>query len=983
MTAKYKIICSFLVLAAHVTAVDTVVPISRKNIAPEGAHFVRGDYLIILANSQLRDVLTNPDGIPVYGDDFTAFKQTQGFDVEIIALDEENLETSTDIRSYLEAYHFSHPLLEYVLLVGDVNGDYTIPTFFIGSINEDEEDVTDYPYTFFNEDPESDNYDILDPQFFIGRWSVRNIGDLINVKIRSMEYVRMENIQSSGEMDYLNRALLVAGNYKTNDGMEVPPEQWPVTPVWTSQWLMERLLNFGFTSIDTAYFHMNYQVIENPLVTESWSSGVGIINYRGWGNSHGWHRPSFYIEDMNDLNHGWKLPVVMSFVCNTGDFGADLYPQTGPSKCFGEELITKGTPSNPKGAVAVIGPSDLDTDTKYNNVICGTTWDNLLENRSAELGPTLFAGKQALIDEFPQLAGPGEVVEFYHHIYGIIGDPSLPVWLTTPSQLSADVEEIPELHQSFIQTIVSDENGAPLKNVVGALILDDVLIGKGVSGPDGQLNIDFSGLSEETELHLYLNLDQYLQKKITLTFVGDDGSPFDPPIIGQFDVFPVIGTGEEYVEANQTFDLSLEITNLSPDNYQGITVELSTLDEGTSNNSFTTEEMNISAFATEQTGTVVTGLITDIPRGSRVRFRVEIGLDGTSIAADTVSLLVGPVESSDPIPPDDYGYWGYDNSDTEYEEAPDFDWIELNPEDGGVGQDLGLTDDTHTDISIGFPFRYYGTWYDSITVCSNGWISFVPCPIDYFWNFSIPMSMGPSGMIAPFMDDLDDNNGTEPFHVFAWQDASSGRLVIQWDNVANGEDDENCPDCVRETFQLILYDPSLYPTATGDGEIIFQYQEINDIDANGNYATVGIESPDQNLGVQYLFNQHLAAGAVMPTEGVAVKFTTDAPPNAIMESAESTPIADEFSFSPGYPNPFNAVTSFRYQMPATNRVKITVYDILGREVRTLLNSTKEAGIHHLRWRGRDNSEKVVSSGIYFIRLESEKFSQTRKVLLLK
>ena len=264
--------------------------------------------------------------------------------------------------------------------------------------------------------------------------------------------------------------------------------------------------------------------------------------------------------------------------------------------------------------------------------------------------------------------------------------------------------------------------------------------------------------------------------------------------------------------------------------------------------------MNVSAFATEQTGTVVTGLITDIPRGSRVRFRVEIGLDGTSIAADTVSLLVGPVESSDPIPPDDYGYWGYDNSDTEYEEAPDFDWIELNPEDGGVGQDLGLTDDTHTDISIGFPFRYYGTWYDSITVCSNGWISFVPCPIDYFWNFSIPMSMGPSGMIAPFMDDLDDNNGTEPFHVFAWQDASSGRLVIQWDNVANGEDDENCPDCVRETFQLILYDPSLYPTATGDGEIIFQYQEINDIECKR--ATMPLWASNhqiQNLGVQYLF----------------------------------------------------------------------------------------------------------------------------------
>jgi len=985
MNINLKILSSFLVFASLTMAADTVVPLSRKHLISEGeiTHLTRGDYLIILADSQLRDVLTNPDGIPVYGDDFAAFKRTQGYNVDIIAIDEENLETSTEIKTYLEAYHASHPLLEYVLLVGDVNGDFTIPTFFIASINEDEEDVTDYPYTFFDEDPESEHYDVLDPQFFLGRWSVRNIGDLINVKVRSMEYVRMSNVQANEELDYLNNALLVAGNYKTNDGMEVPPEQWPVTPVWTSQWLMEKLFGYGYTSIDTAYFHMNYQVIENPLITESWTNGAGIINYRGWGNSHGWHRPSFYIEDLNNLNHGWKLPVVMSFVCNTGDFGADLYPQTGPSKCFGEELITKGTPSNPKGAAAVIGPSDLDTDTKYNNVICGTMWDNLLENRTAELGPALFSGKQALIDEFLQLVGPGEEVEFYHHVYGILGDPSLPVWLTMPSQLSADIEEAPELHQSFIQTIVSDGDGVLLKNVVGALILDDELIGKGVSGPDGELNIDFSDVGDGTELHLYLNLEQFIQKDITLTYVEDDGTPFDPPTLGHFDVFPVLASGKEFVEANQNFELSLEITNPSAEEFQGVSVELSALDEGTINSIFTTEVVDIGSFASEQTSNVVTGLTADIPRGSRIRFRVEFEMDGESIAADTVSLLVGPIEATDPLPPDDYGYWAYDNGDAGYEEAPVYDWIELNPEEGGIGEDLGLTDDTHTDIPIGFSFRYYGSWYDSITVCSNGWISFVLCSIDYFWNFSIPMSMGPSGMIAPFMDDLDDNNGTEPFHVYVWHDASDGRLVIQWDNVANGEDDENCPDCVRETFQLILFDPSIYPTATGDGEILFQYQQINDIDADGNYATVGIESPNQNLGVQYLFNQHLAAGAVMPVEGVAVKITTDAPPNAIMESADSFPIAQIFSLSPAYPNPFNAVTSLRFQLPVTNQVNITVYDILGRKVYTLLNNVKDAGTHHIRWSGRDDSGRTVSSGIYLVRIEAGKFSQTRKVLLLK
>ena len=67
--------------------------------------------------------------------------------------------------------------------------------------------------------------------------------------------------------------------------------------------------------------------------------------------------------------------------------------------------------------------------------------------------------------------------------------------------------------------------------------------------------------------------------------------------------------------------------------------------------------------------------------------------------------------------------------------------------------------------------------------------------------------MGPNALIAPFMDDLDDNVGTEPFKVYSYLDIENDQLIIQWDNVANGEDDEFCgteQDCTRETFQLIL-----------------------------------------------------------------------------------------------------------------------------------------------------------------------------------
>ena len=146
--------------------------------------------------------------------------------------------------------------------------------------------------------------------------------------------------------------------------------------------------------------------------------------------------------------------------------------------------------------------------------------------------------------------------------------------------------------------------------------------------------------------------------------------------------------------------------------------------------------------------------------------------------------------------------------------------------------------------------------------------------------------MGPSGMLAPFMDDLDDNGGTVPLNVYAYN-TGDGRFIVEWDHVLNGEDDQNCPVCIDETFQMILFDPAVYQTSTGDGEIVFQYKEIHDIDQNGNYSTIGIESPDQEDGVQYLFSGNADLGSYWTAnndgffENIAIKFTTGSSPQCM------------------------------------------------------------------------------------------------------
>jgi hypothetical protein len=85
-----------------------------------------------------------------------------------------------------------------------------------------------------------------------------------------------------------------------------------------------------------------------------------------------------------------------------------------------------------------------------------------------------------------------------------------------------------------------------------------------------------------------------------------------------------------------------------------------------------------------------------------------------------------------------------------------------------------------------------------------------------------------------------------------------------------------------------------------------------------------------------------------------------------------------------HPNPFNPVTTIRYQVKTTGPVTLRIYNVAGQLVRTLVSETVEAGrIHDVNWRGQNDSGLEVSSGVYFYRLVTGEYTQTRKMVLLK
>lgn len=114
-------------------------------------------------------------------------------------------------------------------------------------------------------------------------------------------------------------------------------------------------------------------------------------------------------------------------------------------------------------------------------------------------------------------------------------------------------------------------------------------------------------------------------------------------------------------------------------------------------------------------------------------------------------------------------------------------------------------------------------------------------------------------------------------------------------------------------------------------------------------------------------------------------FLDGIPPTAVPEetdgSAEMLP--QKYALFQNFPNPFNAFTTIRVQLPEASEVKLSVYNLLGQEVRRLVDGKVEAGTHSVLWDGRDEDGKPVGSGIYFSRLKVGEIVRTRKAVLLR
>jgi hypothetical protein len=252
-----------------------------------------------------------------------------------------------------------------------------------------------------------------------------------------------------------------------------------------------------------------------------------------------------------------------------------------------------------------------------------------------------------------------------------------------------------------------------------------------------------------------------------------------------------------------------------------------------------------------------------------IAFTLDIsGNGGTYSYHHLQQFTIVPNGTGGPIGPDPYGYYCYDDADTLSGRAPVFSWLELaSPGPGSLISGITDSDMGLDTLVLPFAFKFYGSNFDTITVASNGFAAFGKTPNRGSNNSHIPSADSARYRnLLPMWDDLnpDQNNGGHG-DIYQYYDAANHRWIEEFYQVPHYWNVN-----LQETFQLILLDPAYYPTPTGDGEILFQYQIV----ADPNYATVGIQDPTWTRAIQYECNGVYDANAATIVNSRAVRFTT-------------------------------------------------------------------------------------------------------------
>ena len=194
--------------------------------------------------------------------------------------------------------------------------------------------------------------------------------------------------------------------------------------------------------------------------------------------------------------------------------------------------------------------------------------------------------------------------------------------------------------------------------------------------------------------------------------------------------------------------------------------------------------------------------------------------------------------------------------------------------------------------------------------------------------------------------------------------SSPGQIGDFWfqENVSNGVASAAVAYGTWHWQKIVVDGQNISVTAWADGEAMpdtatYSYEALTTTEAPS-FILVGVTDDDSSsVQVDEIWYNERPAG---------------------LGISDEAPIASRYELGQNYPNPFNPTTHIRFNIPETANAKLTVFNVMGEEVATLVNDVMQAGGHTVSWNAAS-----MPTGVYFYQLESGNFSQTKKLLLVK
>jgi hypothetical protein len=736
------------------------------------------------------------------------WKHKKGMRSKVVTLSEIGSSTA-QIKSYIQTAYDTWPVPpEFILLVGAPNllpwGQSYSDNFYM--------DVTG---DFLN--------DIL-----VGRLTVHNNAEAQNVVNKILLYERNPHMVDS--LWFTNACLIVREDNDPYDD----------SIYWSdANYAKNLMLANEYNTIDTLSRLAGNNTND---VIQSVNDGRAFVMFRGQGVGN-WWSPFDVNPDLTA--NGERLPIVLSVTCRT--IG------TGSTAATAEKWLLTGTTTNPRGGVGFFATTTVISGGAYlRSATAKGFFTGLFVDKKRTFGEACETGRLNVYNLY------GSTSEYRG--FATLGDPELNIWTHTPRPIGvAHVPSLSATDDSLLVTVML--YGSGIDSALVCIVLDTTVYEYGYTDGDGEIVFPLSNL-HPGQMDVTVTGRNLMPYEALVSIVDDN------PYLEctEHTINDSLSNGNGIPESGETILLRALIRNIGLAPASGVTATLSANDpfisiiDSTSYYGYLLP--NDSAFNINPYVFTISPLCPD---GHNIDFELSISDSANNTWLSSFSIEVSNMSLGSGTGPDTYGYYMYDDTDTLTGYAPTFDWY------GGTMSlvtEITEEDADTVNYSLPFDFPFYGVNYNSIGLCSNGFMEMDSSTYRFGANEPIPSPTGPRAMIAPFWDDLDPRDANGYGDIYYGYDTTGHRWIVEFRSVGHYNDPNH-----RETFQAQFLDPQYHSTPTGDGEILFLYDTV----AIGDENSVGIEDHTQTRGLQYAYDGNYPQTAAVLANGRAILVTTKAP----------------------------------------------------------------------------------------------------------